>query len=325
MKPMRILVGDIGGTKTLLAMAPSGARPEAIVRYENRNYGRFEEVIADFLSRHPGTIDRACFGVAGPVVANRTQATNLPWVIDGAMLETNLGIPRVRLINDFFAVAAGIPELQADELVTLNPGQRDPEGPVAVLGAGTGLGEGFMVWSRDRYEIIPTEGGHTDFGPRNEQEIELLRYLLKRHPRVSYERILSGNGLIAVYEFLRDSAFAPESPEVTALMATEDPAAVVSRFGLEGKEPLCSRALDMFVSIYGSEAGNLALKILATGGVYVAGGIAPKIIQKLRGSRFIGAFTDKGRLSPLVASMPLHVVMNPNVGLLGAVAHARRL
>lgn len=327
---MRILAGDIGGTKTLLALSEGGMRPAEIRRYENKRYGSLREIVGEFLADHPEerrVIDRACFGVAGPVVKNRVHATNLPWVIDGVQLVEALGIPRVALINDFHAVGAGIHELAPDELVTLNEGASDPEGPIAVLGAGTGLGEGFMVKEPGmaRHLIVATEGGHTDFGPRNEQEIELLRFLLRRHQRVSYERILSGAGLVALYEFFRETGLAPEDPAVAARMQAEDPAAVVSSLGLEGRDPLCKQALNLFVSLYGAEAGNLALKVLATGGVYLAGGIAPKIIDRLRGGTFIGAFTAKGRLSPLVAKMPVHVVMNANVGLLGSIAHARNL
>jgi glucokinase len=319
---VRILVGDIGGTKTLLALVTDEGRPEQPRRYECAEYPTFDEVLSDYLGDTP--VDRICLGVAGPVKHNRVQATNLPWVIDGDAIARDRGIP-VAVINDFYAVAAGIPELRPDELVTLNPGQFDPEGPIAVLGAGTGLGEGFLVPTTAGHRIIPTEGGHTDFAPRNEPEIGLLRYLLQRHHRVSIERILSGAGLAAVYDFLKDTGFAAEGEAVRAAMTNEDRAAVISRFALDHADPLCERALGMFAAIYGSEAGNLALKVLATGGVYVAGGIAPKILAKLRGSEFIGAFMDKGRMSPLVAAIPLHVVLATDVGLLGAAAHARQL
>lgn len=323
---MTLLAGDVGGTKTILALVEDGR----IVRREvfpSAKFPSLEALIGVFLGGPARDVTRACFGVAGPVLDDSCRATNLPWVIEARDLERNLKLPRVALVNDFHALAIGITELPASDLATLNDAPSDPRGPWVVIGAGTGLGQAVVVKGPTGYEVISSEGGHTEFGPRNELEIELLRYLLRRHSRVSYERIVSGPGLLAVYEFLRDRDPKRESAAVREALASAPDAApaTISARGLDGSDPLCLEALDLFVSIYGAEAGNLALKVVARGGVFVAGGIAPKILPKLMDGTFRRAFVTKGRLSPLVERTPVKVVLNAEAGLLGAASIASKL
>ncbi|MFN7133546.1 MAG: glucokinase [Myxococcales bacterium] len=323
---MRLLAGDVGGTKTILALVEN----DRVLRrhtYPSGDFPALEPMIETFLGDDRGTVARACFGVAGPVVDDLCRATNLPWVIDARELERRLGFSRARLVNDFHALAIGIGALGPAEFAVLNEAPSDPRGPWVVIGAGTGLGEAIVVRGPAGFEVISSEGGHTDFAPRNELEIELLRFLLKRHKRVSYERVVSGPGLVALYEFMRERNDPPESAAVRAEMeqAPDDVAAIVSSHALKGDDPLCEKTLELFVSIYGAEAGNLALKVVARGGVYVAGGIAPKILPKLLDGTFRAAFVNKGRLSPLVEATPVKVVLNPDVGLLGAAAIAATL
>jgi glucokinase len=243
---------------------------------------------------------------------------NLPWVVDAGELAGMLGLAQVALINDLQANAYGIPLLGEEDFAVLNPGRPDPAGPIAVISAGTGLGESMAVWDDTAHRPLPTEGGHADFAPRNELETELLLYLRAEFGRVSYERVLSGPGLGNIYRFLRDSRHLPENPAVVAEMGQGDAAAAIARAALAGSCPLCGQALDLFVSLYGAEAGNLALRTLATGGVFVGGGIAPKIIDRLQGPAFMLAFTAKGRLSPLLETIPVRVILNDRTALLGA-------
>lgn len=324
---MKLLAGDVGGTKTILALHEGGALLRREV-YPSARYASLQALVKEFLGAGAHGIGRACFGVAGPVSAEKCRATNLPWLIDARALEEALEIPRVALVNDFYALSIGIGELSESDLATLNDVPADPHGPWVVLGAGTGLGQAVLhEGAGGRREVLSSEGGHTDFGPRNELEIELLRFMLRRHDHVSYERLVSGPGLVAVYEFLRERGPAKESQAVREALEA-DPAgaaAVVSTFGLEGRDGLCAQALDLFCSIYGAEAGNLALKVVARGGVYVAGGIAPKILKKLQEGAFMKAFLDKGRLRHVLEATPVRVVLNPEVGLLGAAAIAARL
>ena len=323
---MTLLAGDVGGTKTLLALFEEGS----LVRRESfpsARYASLQALVREFLGPAAHPVTRACFGVAGPVSAETCRATNLPWVIDARELETALAISRVALVNDFHALSVGIGELPAGDLARLNEVPADPHGPRVVIGAGTGLGQAVLVEGPQGVQVLASEGGHCDFGPRNELEIELLRFMLRRHDHVSYERLVSGPGLVAIYEFLREKRASPESAAVAAALAAdpEGAAATVSTHALGNADPLCARALDLFTSIYGAEAGNLALKVVARGGVYVAGGIAPKILAKLSDGTFMKAFLDKGRLSHVLEGTPVRVVLNPEVGLLGAAAIARRL
>ncbi|RME00640.1 MAG: glucokinase [Deltaproteobacteria bacterium] len=323
---MNVLAGDIGGTKTLLALCDEQARILLYRRYASKAFPHFRDVVATFLEEAGARPERACFGVAGPVVDDRCQATNLPWVFDARALESELGIPKVALINDFQANALAIPHLAGKDFVEIHSGNPIPNGPLAVLGAGTGLGEAFLFAFGNRYEVVPSEGGHTDFAPTNDRQIELLRYLRETlGKRVSYERVLSGPGLYNIYRFLRDRGFGKERPDVAEAMAREDPAAVITRFARDGADPLCDITLDVFCEVYGQEAGNLALQILARGGVFICGGIAPRIVDRMRGERFSRAYCDKGRMSPIVAGIPVRVVMNPHAGLIGAAVAAVRL
>jgi glucokinase len=265
--------------------------------------------------------------VPGPVVDGRVTTTNLPWHVDERRLATALGMPPVKLINDLEAAGHGVLGLPADELAPLQRGTAR-DGARALIAAGTGLGEALLVrdaGAGERWTVIPSEGGHTDFGPRTDLEIDLLRFLGREFGHVSYERVLSGPGLFNVYRFLRASGFAPESPAVRAELETGDASAVVSERGLAGDDPLCAKALDVFVAVYGAEAANLALKALAVGGVIVAGGIAPKIFPCLAAGGFVAAFRDKGRLGSLLEGIPVHVAMNPRAPLLGAARVAAGL
>lgn len=316
-----ILAGDIGGTHSRLAFfdATNGRLKlvsEAV--YPSRAYPGLEQIVSTFVSQDSGKLDAACFGVAGPVRDGRAQISNLPWAVETSRLSTELKLHSTFLINDLEAMAWGIGALQANDVVTLNPGSRNATGNRAVIAAGTGLGQAGMFWDGRQHQVFACEGGHTDFGPRNDLEIELLRYLIAKFGRVSYERVLSGPGLVNIYHFLRDTGRGQEPKWLADTMDGGDPAAAISRAALEGKSPLCEQALDVFVTIYGAETGNLALKILATGGIFLTGGIAPKILPKLSASLFLTAFLDKGRMRPLVESMPVQVIVNENTGLLGA-------
>lgn len=319
-----ILAGDVGGTKTLLALfdASGGALREKI--YPSAEFGSLAEILHRFLGEGPsGALEAACFAVAGPVIEGRSRPTNLPWELDEPALAEVLGA-RVKLVNDLEGAAHGLLTLGPDDLVLLQPGVQR-RGNIAVIAAGTGLGEAILVRAGEGYHVVASEGGHADFAPRSDLEAALLGSLRREFGHVSYERLLSGPGLQNIYRFLRDSGVAPEPGWLRDRLAEEDPSAVISEVGLAAGHPLCSQALDLFVSIYAAEAGNLALKALALGGVYVAGGIAPKILPKLRDGAFTRAFADKGRLADLMRSLPVRVVLNPHVALLGAARVARGL
>lgn len=318
---MLILAGDIGGTTTRLAFFCSGeAGLEALAKehFPSRSHGTLAAIVQDFVAAKGLTPERACFGIAGPVRGQQVHTPNLPWLVDGGELAALLGLPQVTLINDLQANAYGIPLLKEEDFALLNPGEAEPTGAIAVISAGTGLGETVAIWDGSRHRPLPGEWGHADFAPRNELESELLLHLRAEHGRVSYERVLSGPGLVNIYRFLRDRRRLPETPTVSEAMATGVPAAIISRAAMDGSCPLCVQALDLFVSFYGAEAGNLALRALATGGVYLGGGIAPKIIDRLRGPLFMRAFTAKGRLSPLLETIPVRVILNEHTALLGA-------
>jgi glucokinase len=323
---MTILAGDIGGTKSLLCICDESLRPVFERRYPSGEHKDFTDIVKKFLAEAGQTPQRACFGIAGPVQDDVCRATNLPWVIEGRALEAATGIRSIRLINDFHANAASVEVLRDEDTVSLKAGTRDPKGPVAILGAGTGLGEAFLFHSGTQYHVVASEGGHADFAPRTEEEIGVLRYLIKKFGgHVSYERILAGKGLVNLYEALREMGHAPESEAVRAEFEREDPPAVVSRRGLDKSDALCDRALSLFCAVYGAEAGNLALKVMASGGVFVAGGIAPKILPRLQDGTFTQAFLDKGRLTRLVEGIPVRVITNPIAPILGAASVASRL
>jgi glucokinase len=262
-------------------------------------------------------------GVRGRVREGRLRLTNLPWTLDSRELARDLKIDYVFLINDLQANGYGIAELSAEQIYTLSEGDARQVGNRALISAGTGLGEAFMVWDGRDYVPYPSEGGHSDFAPRNEDEIDLLRFLRQKYNgRISFERVVSGQGLTNCYEFLRDVRGLEEPVGLAQRMMTEDPNAVITEMALKAKSRLCEKALDMFVSAYGAEAGNLALKILSVGGLYVGGGIAPRILEKLKDGSFIKAFTDKGRLSQLLVNMPVKVILESRTALMGAAAYA---
>jgi glucokinase len=318
---MLVLAGDIGGTTTRLAFfrdAGNALETVAADQYASREYSSLAAIVQAFVADAGLTPNRACFGIAGPVREGRVLTPNLPWLVDAGELAGLLGMARVSLINDLEANAYGVSLLDEADFMVLNPGRPDPTGPVAVISAGTGLGESLAIWNGTTHRPLPTEGGHADFAPRNELETDLLLYLRAEYGRVSYERVLSGPGLCNIYRFLRDSRHLPENPKVVEEMGRGDAAAAISRAALAGNCPLCAQALDLFVSLYGAEAGNLALRTLATGGVYIGGGIAPKIIDRLKGPAFMLAFTAKGRLSPLLETIPVRVILNDRTALLGA-------
>ncbi len=316
-----VLAGDIGGTKTWLRLSSSGEvlREE---RYDSAAFAGLSPMVAAFLG--DAVPERACFGVAGPVRDGCSQITNLPWRIEAAEIAARFAIPRVALINDFQAVAYGIEALAPGDLLTLQAGRVRENGPCAVIGAGTGLGEGYLVWHDGAYQALPSEGSHADFAPADELQADLWRWLKIRHGHVSWERVVSGPGLEAIYHFLRERGDLAESALLAEMMRAGDGAAAISEFALTHRDPLASAALDLFVAAYGAEAGNLALKILASGGVYVAGGIAPKIAERLADGGFMRAFCAKGRFEELLENVPVRVVLNPQVGLLGAEVVASR-
>jgi len=330
---MRVLAGDIGGTKTLLQIAEGKAgRCRAVreQRFDSASYDSLSSIIHEFLKQEKNKkITAVCFGIAGPVKTTArgqsVKVTNLPWEIHSQELKRRFKFPQLRLINDFQAVGYGIEALGAKDLVVLQPGEPVEHGPRAVIGAGTGLGQGILIWNKDHYVPVATEGGHANFAPTNELQLELTRHLLKTVGRTSWELVLSGHGLVQLYDFLKARGGVPESPAVAKAMQADDPAAAITQAALERNDPLANQTLDLFVDIYGAQAGNLALTAGATGGVYIAGGIAPKIIPRLTDGRFMRAFLNKGKMKSYVADIPVQVVTKPEVGLIGATLAASRL
>jgi glucokinase len=316
-----ILAGDIGGTNTRLALFDGSANaPRAVVLevFPSKLHAGPEEILQQFLAGHPYPVGAAALGIPGAVRNGRVETPNLPWIVDSASVAGSMGLPSVTLLNDLEANAHGIAVLGASDLTTLNEGIPDPFGNRALISAGTGLGEAGLLAERGHYRPYPSEGGHADFAPRDELQIELLRYLLKQFDHVSYERVLSGPGLHTIYRFLRDTQRAEEPAWLAEEMQQHDPAAIISGHALKGDAAICETALDVFAAIFAAEAGNLALKALATGGVYVGGGIAPKILPKLQEPLFLAAFRSKGRLGKLLEAMPIHVILNDKTALLGA-------
>jgi glucokinase len=330
-----LLAGDIGGTKTNLAVyAPAAGRlgePRLEKTFPSAEYPSLEAIIQDFLQGTEIKIEHAAFGVAGPVVEGTASITNLPWNMSEEQLTAALDIPSVQLLNDLAATAYSVPYLTADDLCTLNEGEPDPHGAVAIIAPGTGLGEAFItVDASGRYSVHPSEGGHSDFAPTTIEEIELLRYLLEhrgpvreehqRYVHVSYERICSGRGLPNLYAFLKHRGL-PEPEWLALRLAGEsEPTPIIVDAALDTENPceLCQATLELFVHILGAEAGNLALKVLATGGVYLGGGISPRILSTLRNGRFREAFERKGRFGHLLSKVPVHVIRNPKAALIGA-------
>lgn len=343
-----LLAGDIGGTKTILRLVEEKDSQLLQVlhetRYPSRDFPDLVPIVQRFLSeagqklQRKLTIEKSCFAIAGPVVNDTSNLTNLAWVLDARRLEEELAIAKVTLINDFAAVGYGILGLDSDDVSTLQSVTPQSEAPIALLGAGTGLGQGFLIQNQDRYQVFPSEGGHADFAPRTELEFQLLQYLREKYDiqRISAERVVSGQGIVAIYQFLRDRQFAHESPEIAQVVRTweremgrseksVDPAAEISKAALQKSDSLSEQTLKMFVEAYGAEAGNLAIKLLPYGGLYIAGGIAAKILPLMQDGTFVRTFTEKGRVSSLLEKVPVHIVMNPQVGLIGAAICASRL
>lgn len=322
-----ILAGDIGGTKCNLALfdgSLGALRRVAHRRFASKDYSRLEEIVSEFTREEgktagggAGAITAAGFGVAGPVIDQRVRATNLPWVVDGASLGRILGTGHVILLNDLEATAYSLAHLPPAELCALNAGTPAPKANQALIAAGTGLGEAVLFWDGSCHVAAATEGGHADLAPRTEQEIELLRFLKKRQEYVDCEAVLSGRGFRAIHEFLDPAVKHPSFGVPDA-----DPAPEITRLGLEGSCRVCVRTLDLWTALYGAEAGNLALKALARGGVYVAGGIAVKILPKMKDGTFLRAFCQKSKFGTLLSQIPIYVVLNEDAPLLGAAAQA---
>jgi glucokinase len=315
-----ILAGDIGGTNARLAyFQPQNGKLRLVSErvFPSREYSELGEIVSKFLEGAATRPDVACFGIAGPVHNGRVETSNLPWVIEQSRLAKQIQLPATVLINDLEANAWGIGALNPQDLLPLN--QVAPSaGNQAVIAPGTGLGEAGLFWNGSQHQVFACEGGHADFAPQGELQIELLEFLASRYGHVSYERVLSGPGLVNVYEFLRGKGCGDEPAGFSAQLAQADPAAVISRAALNGTNQLAEQALDLWTSVYGAEAGNLALKAMATGGIFLGGGISPKILPKLTGPLFMRAFLEKGRLRPLLESIPVQVITNDKAGLLGA-------
>jgi len=323
-----ILAADVGGTKIVLALFDEHKPQLEAVRQEtfpSQAYPEFSQVLDKFLAASPPrSIRAACFGVAGPISDGRVRMTNVPWVLDEKELARSLHTERVYLLNDLQAAAIGMQHLRPEEFHTLNKGHERP-GHAVLLAAGTGLGEAILYWDGQRHVAMASEGGHSDYAPQSDQEIELLKYLRKQFGHVSYERVLSGPGLYNIYCFLRDTGFAEEPGWLKEqIQSSTPPTAAITEVGLANAHPLCSESLSLFARIYGAAAGNLALLVMATGGVYVGGGIAPKMLPKLADGEFMESFTAKGRYRELLAALPVRVALNPLAPLLGAAECARR-
>jgi len=331
MKEIMLLAGDIGGTKTNLGVfsPEKGARaPLFESTFASPEYPNLETMVEEFLDQADMTVDSASFGVAGPVVKGQVKTTNLPWVINETDLGKTLHLNSVRLLNDLEAVAYGVPVVGPEDLHTLSEGVAILGGTLAVIAPGTGLGEAFLTWNRTRYQAHASEGGHADFGPANPIEIDLVRYLHDKFGHVSYERICSGHGLPNIYAFLKDRGYAKESSWLAEqVAAADDPTPVIVNAALDTERPceLCIATLRIFVSVLGAEAGNLALKVLATGGVYLGGGIPPRIIPALEDKDFMESFSNKGRFSELLSRIPVHVILNQKVALIGAAHYGLEL
>ncbi len=322
-----ILAGDIGGTKTNLALFELvDGKLETIVQeqFVSKNYEKFMDLIITFKQKHSiKKIDALCLGIAGPIIDERCRTTNLPWDIKASELKQEFGITSVKLLNDLESTAYGMLYLEEEEFISLNPTGRKKKGNIAVIAAGTGLGEAILYFDGKGYNPIGTEGGHTDFAPITSQQDELLTWLRRRYPgHVSYERIVSGIGIYTLYEFLVETNFAPQPQAMLNLEDDVDKSAMVSRCALEQNDPLCLEALRIFAEIYAAEAGNLALKSMSLGGVYIGGGIAPKILPIIKSEYFLNAFFSKGRFEDLLRMMELKVSLNQETALIGSARYA---
>lgn len=322
----KILAGDIGGTKTHLALFEEGESVDwtAATKYRSSEYDDLSSIVMQFLKEQGfPEIDRACFGIAGPIQDQKSKTTNLPWIVDAENIKKTAKIDHVSLINDLEANAHGISFLKESEFFTLSPGIDRP-GNKALISAGTGLGEAGLFFDGKSYHPFACEGGHCSFAPENEIEIQLLRYLKKQYDHVSYERILSGPGFTRLYQFLIEEGIEKESPKVRAAFSQKDPNLVITEMGISGEDEACLRALEIFVSIYGGEAANLALQMLAVGGIFIGGGIAPKILNEMKEGGFMKRFVQKGRFTSLLLGIPVKIILNENTALIGAGAYAKK-
>ncbi len=337
-----LLAGDIGGTKTILRLVDATEKSSLQTVYENTyrssDFVDLVPMVKQFLtsanSDHP---QKACFGIAGPVVGDTAKLTNLAWYLECDRLQEELNIPQVALINDFAAVGYGILGLESQDLCTLQAGTPRDDAPIAIIGAGTGLGQGFLIKQGQDYYVYPSEGGHADFAPRTELEFQLLKYLLDKHDiqRVSVERVVSGLGIVSIYQFLRDRKIASESPDIAQVVRaweqlagqekSVDPGAAIGSAALNKSDDLSEQTMQLFIEAYGAEAGNLALKLLPYGGLYIAGGIAPKILPLIETYDFLLYFTQKGRMRSILEDIPVKIILNQHVGLIGAAIRAERL
>ncbi|MDH5299609.1 MAG: glucokinase [Desulfobulbaceae bacterium] len=323
------LAGDLGGTKTLLALyaiTATGPAPLAGRRFASHDYGNLAAMVEAFLAGRPETVEAAAFGVAGPVVGDKARLTNLGWTIDRRELQARFGWREVALMNDLVAVANAVPDLAPSELVVVNEGRRDPRGAMAVLAPGTGLGEAYLCWDGSGYRPYPSEGGHTDFAPGSEEEMALLLFLGREMDHVSYEQVCSGRGIANLFRFLRDG----KGMKVAAAAAAElgradDLTPVIVAHGLAGRCPVCRKAIELFLDILAGEAGNLAVKFLATGGVYLGGGIPPRLLSIFDPGRFMQRFTGKGRMASLLADIPVSLIRGGDTALAGAARRAAEL
>lgn len=331
---MIILACDLGGTHTRLLLAEgTDASWRAIHEqvFDSGAYPDLSPIVRQFIDQAPAGKgpQTACIAVAGPVTGDsrrqKAQVTNLPWQLDNQRLSSECAIPQVRLINDFEAIGYGIGSLDAGDTTSLQQGNAQADAPRAVIGAGTGLGQAIVIRETDGDRVLPTEGGHVDFGPVDDLQIELLQYLRREQARVSYEDVLSGPGLVRLFHFLVERNGGSIPADIGTALQEGDPAATISEYGLQHREPLADQALDLFVAIYGAQAGNLALNCLAHGGVYLAGGIAPKLLERLQHGPFLQHFHDKGKMTRLMSEFPVQVITNTAVGLHGAAALALRL
>lgn len=321
----QILAGDVGGTKTLLALY-AFETPDRLVlireaSYPSRSYQGLEDVVKHFLELGDETVDAAAFGIAAPILGTTITTTNLPWKIELSNLAATVGCQHLRVLNDLETTAYGALHLPSSKLSVLQEGIAR-RGNCAVIAAGTGLGQSVLYWDGSRHHPSATEGGHVDFAARNDAEAELLRFLRKLYPRVSYERALSGPGLLNIVRYLQEVLGKPVNPAVRERMQTEDPSAVIGEAGVAGTCPTCAEAVETFLRIYGAQAGNLALSVLAVGGMYVGGGIILKLLPKLASSGFLQAFHDKGRYSGLMTEIPIRILLEPKTALLGAARAA---
>jgi len=307
---MRLIAGDIGGTKTLLRYIDED-KVIAEERFASASYVTFDALLTEFFAKCKGPIDAACFAVAGPVLEGRAEVTNLKWAMDALKLAKGFGIAQVALINDFYSVALGVPLLGPNDRLSLHEGVRKPHEPIAILGAGTGLGEANVVWSGDEWNVIPSEGGHADFAPQNELQAKLMLSIVAKYGHASWERVCSGMGLVNIFTFLGGAAKDADPARIAALADSGDEIAL--------------KTFEMFVEIYGAEAGNMALRVLARGGVYLAGGIAAKNTNFFTDGRFVNAFVRKGRFTEILQEMPIDLITDERVGLRGAAEMARRM